>query len=125
MKNQYKYQIVGTITNSNRPMYLIAATKNKVERVVGIGRLTRMYHDGYIIGPIDQYIKEKMGLPRRKVRSDRKNYVEREIEPVKRKVMKKGKKKVKTVKNKWNLKDEVLIARGLPDVWECMPLNNL
>lgn len=111
MKYPYKYTIVGTlpqIEGTNRVVrYQIKTIKNKKEiiRIVGIGRLRTMYHDGQIEGHIDQYIKMKLGLERRKIRSDRKKPVPAPI-----------------VESKWNLKDFVVDRPkwSLPDEFKAI-----
>jgi len=45
--------------------------EKEITKVIGISALASMYHDGLIEGFIPPYIKEKIGLPRRKIRSDR------------------------------------------------------
>lgn len=88
MKSLYKYKIeasLPSIEDGRRIVrYRLSTEKagKKIFKVVGLGALTTMYHDGRIEGHIDQYIRHKLGLERRKVRSDRKRPVKIYVDPV-------------------------------------------
>jgi len=79
MKQKYKYEIDATLDHKpNKPLYRLKTIKagKEITKVVGIGQLHTMHQDGRICGHIPPYLKEKMGLPRRKTRKDKKGYVE-------------------------------------------------
>ncbi len=105
MKSKYKYEIDATLDhNPNKPLYRLKTTKagKEITKVVGISQLKSMYTDGRINGHIPPYLKEKIGAPRRKVRSD--------------KGLKKGESVRERVAPKWNLKDLVIERKwNLPD----------
>lgn len=94
MKQKYKYEIDTTLDhNPNKPLYRLKTTKagKEITKVVGIGALRTMYNDKAICGHIPPYLKEKIGAPRRKTRSDKKGYVP-----------------------SWNVPDEMNFAPGAP-----------
>jgi hypothetical protein len=74
MKQKYKYEIDTTLDhNPNKPLYRLKTTKagKEITKVIGIGALRTMYNNGTICGHIPPYLKEKIGAPRRKTRSDK------------------------------------------------------
>ncbi len=104
MKQKYKYEIDTTLDHKpNRPLYRLKTTKagKEITKVVGINALRSMYCDGAICGFIPEYLKVKLGAPRRKIRSDKKGYVPTN----------------EAVAPNWNLKDFVIAQPkwNLPD----------
>ena len=99
----FKY-VKTELFGSNRPMHQIQGINNKQLLVIGIKKFIRLYKEGRIKGHLPDPIKSKLGLERRKGRSD--------------KGKKKATKKVGMIS--WQIVDEFIAGPIKPNPFEGM-----